>query len=55
MDWTDVEIVAGAAAEVGGATADRMAARGATRVLVTTACCRTFATATGIALGDKPA
>lgn len=52
MDWTDVEIVSGSTAEVGGATADRMAARGATRVLVTTACCRTFATATGIAVAD---
>lgn len=54
MDWTDIEVVNGAA-EVGGATADRMAARGATRVLVSTAYCRTFATATGIAVKDAAA
>ncbi len=54
-DWTDVEIGAGNAVAVDGATADRMAATGATRVLVTTACCRAFATATAIALADRPA
>jgi hypothetical protein len=32
-----------------------MTAKGATRVLVTTACCRAFATATGIALADPAA
>lgn len=50
MDWTDVEIVNGNGAAVSGATADRMAERGATKVLVTTAFCRSFATATGIAV-----
>jgi holo-[acyl-carrier protein] synthase len=54
MDWTDVEIGAGNAVEVCGATADRMATTGVTRVLVTTAHCRTFATATGIALAERP-
>jgi holo-[acyl-carrier protein] synthase len=51
VDWTDVEVVNGAAA-VCGATADRMAERGAARVLVTTAYCRGFATATGIAVAE---
>jgi hypothetical protein len=31
-----------------------MTARGASRVMVTTACCRAFATATGIAVADRP-
>ncbi len=55
MDWTDVEVGAGNAVSVGGASADRMAAKRATRVLVTTACCRSFATATGIAVADPGA
>ncbi|QDU21444.1 holo-ACP synthase [Urbifossiella limnaea] len=53
MDWTDVEIGAGNAVAVAGATADRMTAKGASRVMVTTAFCRAFATATGIALADR--
>lgn len=53
IDWTDVEIGAGNAVAVGGATADRMARAGATRVLVTTACTRAFATATGVAVADR--
>lgn len=53
MDWTDVEIVAGNAVALSGATADRLTAAGASRVMVTTACCRAFATATGIAVADR--
>jgi holo-[acyl-carrier protein] synthase len=52
--WTDVEVLAENGgpprAEVRGATADRMTARGATAVLLTTAHCRAFATATAIAV-----
>jgi holo-[acyl-carrier protein] synthase len=55
MVWTDVEVGVGNAVTVGGATADRMAARGVSRVLATTACCRAFATATGVALADPAA
>ncbi len=53
MEWTDVEIGAGNTVAVGGATADRMTAKGASRVMVTTAFCRSFATATGIAVSDR--
>ena len=50
--WTDVEVHldGGPRAEVRGATADRMAARGATAVLLTTAHTRAFATATAVAV-----
>ncbi len=50
MNWTDVEIVCenGRPAEVvvTGPTRELMAVRGANRVMLTTAYCRTFATAT---------
>ena len=52
--WTDVEVIVegrSPRAEVRGATADRMAARGATAVLLTTAHTRAFATATAVAVG----
>ena len=51
--WTDVEVfveAGGPRAEVRGATADRMAARGVGAVLLTTAHTRAFATATAVAL-----
>lgn len=51
--WTDVEVIVenrSPRAEVRGATADRMAARGATGVLLTTAHTRAFATATAVAV-----
>lgn len=51
--WTDVEVfieAGGPRAEVRGATADRMAARGVGAVLLTTAHTRAFATATAIAV-----
>jgi holo-[acyl-carrier protein] synthase len=54
VDWTDVEVVCenGGPPQVvvTGATAELMAARGAASVLLTTAHCRTFATATSIAV-----
>ncbi|MBX9625233.1 MAG: holo-ACP synthase [Gemmataceae bacterium] len=53
--WTDVEVVAeagGQRVEVGGATAERMRARGVGAVLLTTAHCRAFATATAIAVRE---
>jgi holo-[acyl-carrier protein] synthase len=54
MNWADVEIVSegGASPEavVTGPTREVMAVRGANRMMVTMAFCRTFATATAIAL-----
>lgn len=54
MKWTDVEVVCenGMPAEVvvTGPTRELMAVRGANNVMLTTAFCRTFATATAIAL-----
>lgn len=52
--WTDVEVVCenGGAPQVvvSGPTRELMVARGVTQVLLTTAFCREFATATGIAV-----
>lgn len=57
MNWTDVEVIAvnGSPQEVvvTGPTRELMALRGANRVLLTTAYCRTFATATALALKVK--
>jgi len=54
VSWTDVEVVCEAGGPprvvVSGATRERMTARGVGSFLLTTAHCRTFATATGIAL-----
>jgi len=53
-NWTDVEIVAenGSAPQVvvSGATRELMTARGVTQLMLTTAFCREFATATVIAV-----
>ena len=54
MNWADIEVVCenGGAPEVlvTGPTREMMVIRGATRIMVTTAYCRAFATATAIAL-----
>ena len=54
VDWRDVEVICAQAIEptvaVTGPTGERMAALGATRVLVTFSYSRLFATATAIAL-----
>jgi holo-[acyl-carrier protein] synthase len=54
MAWTDIEVVCenghGAQARIAGATRELMAARGAGAILLTMAHCRTFATATSIAV-----
>ena len=54
MNWADVEVVCenGTPQEVivTGPTRELMAVRGANRVLITTAHCRSFATATAIAM-----
>jgi holo-[acyl-carrier protein] synthase len=59
MNWTDVEIVCEGGAPlhvvVGGATRELMAARGVNHVLLTTAFCRAFATATAIAVHSASA
>jgi holo-[acyl-carrier protein] synthase len=53
-NWTDVEVLCEAAGAphvvVSGPTAELMAARGVTQIMLTTAFCRDFATATGIAV-----
>ena len=59
-NWTDVEVVAenggGPHVVVTGPTQELMAARGVTSILLTLAHCRSFATATGVAVkGDPPA
>ncbi len=52
--WTDIEVVCDNIGTqhvvVSGPTAELMAARGITQILLTTAFCREFATATGIAV-----
>lgn len=57
MAWTDIEVVcgngAGPTVTVSGATRELMTARGADAILLTMAHCRTFATATGIAVRDS--
>ena len=54
MNWTDVEIVYDNGgpphAVVSGATRELMAARGVNHILLTVAFCRSFATATAIAV-----
>ena len=59
MCWTDIEVVrengGGPRVVVGGATGERMAARGAGSILLTTAHCRAFATATAVAVRGSPA
>ena len=54
MNWTDVEIVhdngAPPHASVSGATRELMAARGVNHILLTMAFCRSFGTATAIAV-----
>ena len=62
MSWTDVEVVSDAGgpphAVVSGATRELMAARGVNHVLLTMAFCRSFATATAVAVhtaGPPPA
>jgi holo-[acyl-carrier protein] synthase len=54
MAWTDIEVICenshGAQARITGATRELMAARGAGSILLTMAHCRTFATATSIAV-----
>ena len=54
MSWTDVEVVSDAGgpphAVVSGATRELMAARGVNHVLLTMAFCRSFATATAVAV-----
>jgi holo-[acyl-carrier protein] synthase len=59
MNWTDVEIVCEVGSPlqvvVGGATRALMAARGVNHVLLTTAFCRAFATATAIAVHSASA
>lgn len=53
-NWTDIEVICDGGGTpqvvVSGPTAELMAARGITQILLTTAFCREFATATGIAL-----
>jgi holo-[acyl-carrier protein] synthase len=52
-NWTDVEVLCEGGLPqviVTGPTAELMTARGVTRVMLTTAFCREFATATGIAV-----
>jgi len=52
--WTDIEVVCEEShapkVVVSGATLERMTARGAARILLTMAHCRTFATATSLAV-----
>ena len=54
MSWTDVEVVSDNGgpphAVVSGATRELMAARGVNHVLLTMAFCRSFATATAVAV-----
>jgi holo-[acyl-carrier protein] synthase len=54
MNWADIEVICenGGAPEVAvtGPTREMMVIRGATRIMVTMAHCRTFATATAIAM-----
>jgi holo-[acyl-carrier protein] synthase len=54
MNWTDVEVVHDAGgpphAVVSGATRELMAARGVNHILLTLAFCRSFATATAVAV-----
>jgi len=59
VQWTDVEIVCenggGPQVVLSGPTQELMAARGVGSILLTSAHCRTFATATSLALrGDGP-
>ena len=53
-NWTDVEVICDSPGApqvvVSGPTAELMTARGIMQILLTTAFCREFATATGIAL-----
>jgi len=53
-NWTDIEVICESTGTqhvaVSGPTAELMAARGITQILLTTAFCREFATATGIAV-----
>ena len=54
MSWTDVEVVCDNGgpphAVVAGATRELMAARGINHILLTMAFCRSFATATAVAV-----
>lgn len=58
MNWNDVEVQCEATGAqhvvVSGATAELMAARGVSQIMLTTAFCREFATATGIAVRATP-
>jgi holo-[acyl-carrier protein] synthase len=59
MAWTDIEVICenGGTPQIAvtGATAELMATRGVGAFLLTMAHCRTFATATGLAVRGSPA